>query len=80
VGALEAGLSILRGTDLREAAARLTMPATLIHGLGDKLAPVSAARWLSQAMPRAQLHEIRGGGHAPFLSHAREVAGIIANG
>lgn len=79
-GALEAGLSVLRGTDLREAAGRLCMPATLIHGLGDKLAPVGAARWLSQVMPDAALHEIRGAGHAPFLSHVREVAGIIANG
>jgi pimeloyl-[acyl-carrier protein] methyl ester esterase len=79
-GALEAGLDILRGTDLRSEVAQLPVPVTLIHGSGDKLAPVNAARWLAQTIPDSGLHEIRGAGHAPFLSHAEEVAGIIANG
>lgn len=79
-GTLEAGLNILRGTDLRVDIARLVLPVTLIHGMGDRLAPVEAARWLAQAMPQASLHEIRGAGHAPFLSHAEDVAEIIANG
>ncbi len=79
-GTLEAGLNILRNTDLRVDIARLGLPVSLIHGVGDKLAPVEAARWLAQAMPQASLHEIRGAGHAPFLSHAEEVAEIIANG
>lgn len=79
-GTLEAGLDILRNTDLRADIARLALPVTLIHGMGDKLAPVEAARWLAQAMPQASLHEIRGAGHAPFLSHAEDVAGMIANG
>ncbi|NWG39410.1 MAG: pimeloyl-ACP methyl ester esterase BioH [Hydrogenophilaceae bacterium] len=79
-GALEAGLDILRGTDLRSEVAQLPVPVTLIHGLGDKLAPVNAARWLAQTIPDSTLHEIRGAGHAPFLSHAEEVAEIMANG
>lgn len=79
-GALEAGLGILRGTDLRGDVARLPVPVTLIHGSGDKLAPVDAARWLERVIPDSRLHEIGGAGHAPFLSHADEVAEIIANG
>lgn len=79
-GALEAGLDILRGTDLRSEVAQLLVPVTLIHGSGDKLAPFNAARWLTQTIPDSSLHEIRGAGHAPFLSHAEEVAEIIANG
>lgn len=79
-GALEGGLDILRGTDLRGDIARLSVPVTLIHGSGDKLAPLDSARWLEQAIPDSRLYEIRGAGHAPFLSHAEEVAEIIANG
>lgn len=78
-GALEAGLGILRGTDLRNEVSRLSVPVSLIHGSGDKLAPVSAARWLMETIPDSCLHEIKGAGHAPFLSHAEEVARLIAN-
>ncbi len=76
-GVLEAGLEILQGTDLRASLPKLATPLTLIHGSGDKLAPLAAARWLSGAMPGARLHEIEGAGHAPFLSHPRQVAEII---
>lgn len=77
-GVLEAGLDMLQQTDLRQDVARLEIPLTLIHGVGDKLAPVEAARWLADAIPSADLHEIPGSGHAPFLSHSRVVADIIA--
>lgn len=77
-GVLEAGLTILQSEDLRQDAARLHLPVTLIHGTGDKLAPLPAARWLKEAVPGAVLHEVQGAGHAPFLSHAKDVAGIIA--
>lgn len=74
---LESGLSMLRSTDLRREMAALSVPVKLIHGAGDKLAPIGAARWLSGAIPNAKLHEVEGAGHAPFLSHAKEVAGVI---
>lgn len=76
-GVLEAGLEILQGTDLRENITKLETALTLIHGTGDKLAPLAAARWLADARPDAKLHEIQGAGHAPFLSHPRQVADII---
>lgn len=76
-GVLEAGLEILQSADLRESLPGLNMPLTLIHGTGDKLAPLAAARWMADAMPRVRLHEIQGAGHAPFLSHPRQVADII---
>lgn len=79
-GVLEAGLDILQGMDLREAAGKLDKPLTLVHGSSDKLAPVTAARWLAQAVPGAALHEIEGAGHAPFLSHPRQVSDIISGG
>lgn len=76
-GTLEAGLDILQTADLRADMKSLALPLTLIHGVGDRLAPVAAARWLAQALPGARLHEIEGAAHAPFLSHPREVAQII---
>lgn len=77
IGVLESGLSILRNTDLRREIGVLDMPVKLIHGTGDKLAPVQAARWLASNMPVASLHEVIGAGHAPFLSHVEEVAEVI---
>lgn len=78
-GVLEAGLEILQGADLRESLPKLAKSLTLIHGSGDKLAPLAAARWLSSAIPGARLHVIEGAGHAPFLSHPRQVAEIIGS-
>jgi pimeloyl-[acyl-carrier protein] methyl ester esterase len=77
-GVLEAGLAILQSADLRQDMRSMNVPTTLVHGAGDKLAPVAAARWLADEMPGASLHEIMGAGHAPFLSHAQRVAEIIA--
>lgn len=77
-GALEAGLDILQHGDLREGMQALSVPLTLIHGRGDKLAPIASSRWLAKAVPHARLHEIEAAGHAPFLSHPRAVADIIA--
>jgi pimeloyl-[acyl-carrier protein] methyl ester esterase len=74
---LEAGLAILRETDLRGSLTDLAVPLTLVHGSGDKLAPPAAARWLTQRVHGARLREIAGAGHAPFLSHPAEVAQII---
>jgi pimeloyl-[acyl-carrier protein] methyl ester esterase len=74
---LEAGLEILQDTDLRGGLAHLALPLTLVHGAGDKLAPLAAARWLAQQVHGSRLHEIDGAGHAPFLSHPAEVAEII---
>jgi len=74
---LDAGLSMLRETDLRSELAGLTVPVSLVHGTGDKLAPVEAARWLQTALPNAALHEIKGAGHAPFLSHVQAVTDVI---
>lgn len=74
---LESGLSILRNSDLRHGLFQLKQPVVLIHGVGDKLAPVQAARWLKEKIPLVALHEIKGAAHAPFLSHLDEVAGVI---
>lgn len=76
-GVLESGLDILQTADLRRDMPSINVSTTLVHGTGDKLAPVAAARWLADVMPDAKVHEIPGAGHAPFLSHAQRVADIL---
>lgn len=72
--ALENGLALLRDTDLRSDAARITQPALVVHGRRDALAPVEAGRWLASRMPRAKLLELGDAAHLPFVSHRVEFA------
>lgn len=74
---LRGGLEILLKTDLRKSLPGL--PVSIVHGTGDKLAPIEAARWLKRQSGNARLLEIDGAGHAPFLSHPAEVAGFLAD-
>ena len=73
---LEDGLDILQTTDVRGALAQLPVPGLWIAGRRDRLVPAAAMRWASQQGARGEYLEIASG-HAPFLSHAREVAGAI---
>lgn len=66
---LQRGLEILLATDLRADIGRVSMPALVLHGDYDKLAPVAAGRWLAQHLPAARLQVCAGASHAPFLSH-----------
>jgi len=72
--ALQAGLALLRESDLREEVPRVAVPATVVHGARDALVPIGAGRWLAAALPRARLVEIDAAGHLPFVSHAAQVA------
>ena len=73
---LERGLDALQALDLRGGLSRLTVPSLWIAGRRDRLVPASALRWSAAQSPHAQFLEI-GSGHAPFLSHAAEVAAAI---
>lgn len=66
--ALRAGLDLLRCTDLRAELARIAVPATIIHGGRDRLAPPAAGAFLARRLPRAAFHPLAFAGHAPFLS------------
>lgn len=66
---LRQALRILLETDLRGRMAELQLPALLVHGNRDTLAPVAASRWMAERMPGARLRVIDGASHAPFLSH-----------
>jgi pimeloyl-[acyl-carrier protein] methyl ester esterase len=71
--ALEAGLEILRTTDLRHALPDITLPTLVISGDHDRLTPPGAGRALAAALPQARYRVIPRSGHAPFLSHGPEV-------
>jgi pimeloyl-[acyl-carrier protein] methyl ester esterase len=76
--ALDNGLALLRATDLRAAAARISQPALVVHGGRDVLAPVAAGRWLAGRLPRAALLELDDAAHLPFASHPAQFLGALA--
>jgi pimeloyl-[acyl-carrier protein] methyl ester esterase len=71
--ALAAGLGILRTTDLRGALVGIALPTLVVAGQRDRLTPAAAGQALASALPNANFVEIAHGGHAPFLSHGRQV-------
>ena len=75
---LDAALDALATLDLRSAAGVIDVPALVICGERDALAPAAAGRWLAQAMPDARCVEIAGAAHVPFLSHPTEFARAVA--
>lgn len=72
--ALLDGLHDLETTDLRSEMNSIQAPVLLLHATDDLVVPVTAARWLAQALPNAELVEYPVGGHAFFIQHADAVA------
>jgi pimeloyl-[acyl-carrier protein] methyl ester esterase len=72
LGALRAGLEILRDCDLRGALPGIKQPALVVCGERDTLTPPQASYYLAAQLPGALLAEIKGAAHAPFLSHPDE--------
>ncbi|MEE9330811.1 MAG: pimeloyl-ACP methyl ester esterase BioH [Methylophilaceae bacterium] len=69
---LKRALQVLLQTDLREESANIRKPTLLIHGDRDTLAPVQAAHWMMQQLPKGYLRVMSGAAHAPFLSHSEQ--------
>ncbi len=76
--ALERGLEMLEASDLRAGLARLAMPSLWIAGRRDRLVPSAALHWAAAQSEQGGFVEIASG-HAPFLSHAAEVAQAIGD-
>jgi len=76
--ALEGGLGILHGSDLRAELPAVGQPALVLQGARDALVPPAAARRLAAALPDARLEIMRGCGHAPFLSQPERVAQTLS--
>jgi pimeloyl-[acyl-carrier protein] methyl ester esterase len=78
--ALAAGLAILEQTDLRAQLAEIRVPALAVHGSHDRhdrLVPPAAGTYLGAQLPNARVLHIEGAGHAPFLSHAAQLADAV---
>ena len=69
---LRSALHVLLESDLREESVKIRKPTLLIHGDRDTLAPVQAAHWMMQHLPKGVLRVISGAAHAPFLSHSEQ--------
>lgn len=67
--ALRTGLELLASTDLRPQLSAIAVPALVLHGSRDRLAPPPAAAFLARSLARARLETIDGAAHAPFLTH-----------
>ncbi len=78
---LQAGLQILKQSDLRAELAQIELPVSWALGGQDSLVKTSLAEALSQLMPEAEVECYATAGHAPFLSHseafAQQLVGFI---
>ena len=75
--ALDQGLGILRGTDLRDRLGELACPVLWLLGERDTLTPAGVAGELRQLIPKARVEVLAGAAHAPFLSHADEAVALL---
>ena len=74
---LNAGLEILRKTDLRAHLPHITQPVLLLHGEKDGIVPLIAARYLEDALPQARLDVFVGTAHAPLIAQPLRTAACI---
>jgi pimeloyl-[acyl-carrier protein] methyl ester esterase len=71
------GLHVLETQDLRQPLTALAVPSLWIAGRRDRLVPWQGMLAAAALCPRGSFLRVEGGGHAPFLSHAGEVAGSV---
>lgn len=74
---LRDGLALLQQSDLRDGLATLAMPSLWLAGRRDRLVSPASMRAAASHAVQATYVEIAHGGHAPFLTHAEEVADAI---
>lgn len=71
------GLALLETTDLRDVLPRLAIPSLWIAGRRDRLVDPRAMCAAAALVPGSRFAQIEHGGHAPFLTHAAEVATLL---
>ena len=69
--------ALLEQSDLRAVLPALPMPSLWIAGRRDRLVSPTAMREAAAMAPGSRYVDIAGGGHAPFLGHADQVADEI---
>jgi pimeloyl-[acyl-carrier protein] methyl ester esterase len=73
-GALLQGLQLLEHSDLRDALSQLEVPSLWIAGRRDRISDWRAMQSAAARTPHSRFLRIDGAAHAPFLTHADEVA------
>jgi pimeloyl-[acyl-carrier protein] methyl ester esterase len=76
---LQAGLGILKNSDLRAFMRSNAVPTSVILGEKDTLIPLSCAEAVRRLCPDVKLHVLASAGHAPFLSHPHQLLATINN-
>lgn len=71
---LAEGLRLLQDSDLRDALPRLRVPSLWLGGRRDRLVNPAAMQAAAASAPDARFVQVEHAGHAPFLTHADEVA------
>ncbi len=77
--ALADGLDLLRSVDQRPLVPGLRVPSLWLAGRRDRVVDPRAMRAAAARAPDARFVQIEHGGHAPFLTHADEVAAAIVD-
>jgi len=75
--ALLQGLLLLEHGDLRNALSRLRVPSLWIAGRRDRISDWRAMQAAAARTPHSRFLRIDGAAHAPFLTHADEVADAL---
>ena len=76
-GMLEAGLRLLKQSDLRAELPCVDRPVLQVAGERDRLVPVEAAIRQAALLPGGALEVLTGAGHAPFLSHPDRFCEVV---
>jgi len=63
----------MEGFDVRDALARITVPAVVVHGSRDPLFPPEVGRALADGLPHARFVLVEGAGHVLPLTHGAVV-------
>lgn len=71
---LSEGLALLQTADLREVLPGLQVPSLWIAGRRDRLVDPRAMAAATAMAPHARVEVVEHAGHAPFLTHAQQVA------
>jgi pimeloyl-[acyl-carrier protein] methyl ester esterase len=71
------GLALLQESDLRDALPMLSMPSRWLAGRRDRLVSPQSMQVSAERAVDGEYLRIEHGGHAPFLTHADEVARLI---
>lgn len=67
----------MRGFDVRDRLAAITVPTVVLHGEHDCYFTVASARALASALPRGELRVVAGAGHVLSLTHGDAVRGAV---